>query len=307
VDRHAELRRFGGPGEPPLQAACSALGLDCEVLVRLGVKRLSTQSYVDPTVGTTRAKLSLLAFDDPELAYAYLTERIATGLELGQRLRVLEVGDAGVLGETAALFVKGALVAIASVASDRLAPTDLARYAEGVLPELASSLGAGVPAGERPLAALRLLPQKNRLPLSIRYEGFDLLGIAGVGRGARARFEEAGRRHEVVALTRSDEDAADDVIKTLRKVDGARKIKHAPYDAIRLRLVEGSEATDWVFGRRGNVVIGAGEPVVPMVGRKKTAAMPDKTLLRVKALLDRSREMLGSRETRLAPAGMAKP
>jgi hypothetical protein len=275
-----------------MAAACSALGLDCELLGRHGARRVSTQNYVEARGGTTRAKLSAISFADPELAYAYFTDRVAAVLELGQRLRAVDMGDAGALGETSTFFVKGEVVALASVANDKLAPVELAQYAEQTLPDFARALAARVPAGERPLPALRLLPEKNRLPLSLRYDAFDLLGIAGVGRGARARFEEEGRRYEVVALTRTDEDAADDVIQTLRKVEGARRIKHAPYDAIRFRLVDDNEPTDWVFGRRGNVVIGAGEPVVVAPRRRRSPTLPDKNLLRVKALLDRPRASL---------------
>jgi hypothetical protein len=76
---------------------------------------------------------------------------------------------------------------------------------------------------------------------------------------------------------------------TLRKVEGARRIKQAPYDALRFRQADGvKQPMDWVFGRRGTVVLGVGAPVVVVPKKKGTPKPPDKSLLRLKKLLDRS-------------------
>lgn len=285
IDRHAEISRHGRPGDPPLDAACAVLGIDCDRLKRFGLRQLTTLRYADAGGAPTRATLSVLDFDDTELALAALSERIATALEVGQSVRALDGPERGLLGDTNVVVVRGARMVLAELANERLAPADLVRETERRLPELARGLVARLPA-DTPPPALFLLPEEGRLSLSLRYEGFDLLGITGVGRGARARYEEPGRRYEVVALVRGDADAADDVMETLRKVDGARRIKQAPYGALRFRLSDGPEPIDWVFGRRERVVVGVGA-AVPAKGPKGSAKPPDRNLYRMKALLDR--------------------
>ncbi len=59
--------------------------------------------------------------------------------------------------------------------------------------------------------------------MGVSYAAKDLLGIAGTGPGALGFYREGAERYRVFALTRSDEDSAKDVLKTLRKVDGARR------------------------------------------------------------------------------------
>jgi len=285
VDRHAEIGRHGKVGDPPLDAACAALGIDCDRLKRFGLRRLVTLRYADAGGSPAQATLSVLEFDDAELALAALSERIATDLEVGEPVGRLEGPDLGVLGDTHVLVVRGARMVHAGLANERLAPADLAKETARRLPELTRAVVARLPAGVPP-PALSLLPEADRVPLSLRYDGFDLLGITGVGRGARARYEEPGRRYEVVALIRGDADAADDVMETLRKVDGARRIKHAPYDAVRFRLTDGPEPVEWVFGRRDGVVVGVGA-AVPAKTARRSAKPPDRNLPRVKALLDR--------------------
>jgi len=294
IDRHAELSRHGRPGDPPLDAACAVLGIDCDRLKRFGLRRLTSLRYADAAGSPTRATLSVLGFDDAELALAASSERIATALEVGQPVRALDGPDLTLLGDTNVVVVRGERIILAGLANERLAPAELVRETERRLPELTRGLAARLPR-DTPPPALSLLPDEGRLPLSVRYEGFDLLGITGVGRGARARYEEPGRRYEVVALVRGDADAADDVMETVRKVEGARRIKQAPYGAVRFRLSDGPEPVDWVFGRRESVVIGVGAPV-PAKGPKRSAKPPDRNLLRMKALLDR-------RPERVTPAG----
>ncbi len=289
LDPHADVRRYGGGANAPLSAACATLGVECELPLRLGLARVVSVRYVDAESTQGQITASAWSFGDPETALAYLTERIATDTELGRRPTPIDAGAAGVLGGTGAALVRGTTVVLLELEDERSTPGDRERRAAAVLPELAKAVGARLPGPARLPRAAELLPAEGRSLLDLRYEGFDLFGIAGVGRGARARYEGEGEAHEVVAIVRGDGDAADDVMVTLRKVEGARRIKDAPYEALRFRQTDGvKQPMDWVFGRRGTVVLGVGAPVVVVPKKKGVPKPPDKSLLRLKKLLDRS-------------------
>jgi hypothetical protein len=289
LDPNADVRRYGGKVNPPLAGACAALGVECELPLRLGLTRVVSVRYVDVTGAPERIVASVWSFGDPEAALAYLTERVALDVELGRRPALIDAGAGGVIRGSGAALVRGGLVALFELADERSTPAERARRAGVVLPDLARAIGARLPGSARLPRAVELLPPEGRTLDVMRYEGFDLFGIAGVGRAARAPYEGAGGVRDVVALVRKDEDAADDVMATLRKVEGARRIKQAPYGALRLRQTEGiREPMDWVFGRKGTVVLGVGATVVVTPKKKGVPKPPDRSLLELKVLLDRT-------------------
>lgn len=287
MDPHADVRRYGGKTNPPLAGACAALGVECESPIRLGLAQVVSVRYLEGSGAHGQLTASVWSFGEPEMALAYLTERIAVDTELGHRPSLIDAGALAVLVGTDAALLRSNSVALLDLEDERATPADRVRRAAAVLPELAKAVGARLSGSPRLPRAVELLPAEGRSLLELRYEGFDLFGIAGVGRGARAHYEVPGDAHDVVALVRGDEDAADDVIMTLRKVDGARRIKEAPYDALRWRQTDGTkQPIDWVFGRKGTVVLGVGAPVVITPKKKGVPKPPDKSLLRLKRLLD---------------------
>jgi hypothetical protein len=289
LDPHADVQRHGGKTNPPLTGACAALGVECDLPLRLGLERVVSVRYVDVTSALERVTASIWSFRDAEAALAYLTERVAVDAELGQRPTLFDAGAGGVLYGSRAAFVRGSVVALFELEDERTTHAERVRRALFVLPVLARSIGVRLPGDTRLPRAVELLPAEGQSLDVLRYEGFDLFGISGVGRAARARYEDPKGMRDVVALVRQDEDAADDVLATLRKVDGARRIKGAPYGAIRLRQTEGTRVPmDWVFGRKGTVVLGVGAPVVVTPKKKGAPKPPDESLLELKRLLDRT-------------------
>jgi hypothetical protein len=289
LDPHADVRRYGGKVSPPLAGACAALGVECDLPLRLGLERVVSVRYVDVTGALERIIASVWSFRDPEAALAYLTERVALDAELGRRPVLFDAGAGGVLRGSGAALVRGGIVALFELEDERSTPAERARRAAVVLPPLAQSIGARLPGNVRLPRSVELLPAEGRTLDVLRYEGFDLFGISGVGRAARAHYEGPGGARDVVALVRQDEDAADDVMATLRKVEGARRIKQAPYGALRLRQTEGTRVPmDWVFGRKGTIVLGVGAAVVVTPKKKGVPKPPDKSLLELKTLLDRT-------------------
>ena len=62
-------------------------------------------------------------------------------------------------------------------------------------------------------------------PWGVSYAAKDVLGIAGTGPGALGFYKAGSERYRVFTLLRADEDSAKDVLKTLRKLDGAKALK----------------------------------------------------------------------------------
>jgi len=60
---------------------------------------------------------------------------------------------------------------------------------------------------------------------------------------------------------RADEDAAKDVIKTLKKLDGARGVKGVVFEPLSFSLKsdETSPKLDWFVARRGSSIFGIGD------------------------------------------------
>jgi hypothetical protein len=87
-------------------------------------------------------------------------------------------------------------------------------------------------------------------------------------------------------LVRLDDDAAKDVLRTLRRMPGSRWVKGNPYEAVGVSIKdgEGARRMEWLFGRKRNVVLGVGrEP--ERLGRAAAAAVRHRELLRLNALL----------------------
>ncbi len=291
VDRNAVPRRFGGTGEPALETGCESVGLDCTLLERLGLSRIVSLRYLDQRGAGTGVLASVLAFRDAEAAYGFFTDRLAAAAVLGKpQLHELEAPGAAVLGDTRATLVRAAWVLSLELSNTKLTPDQVTRAAAGALPELAHAVGDRLPGDPRLPAALRALPVEHRVALSERYDAFDLFGVVGVGRGARARYVDAGRSYELAALVRAEPDAAGDVLKTLRKLPGAFKIKDGPYESLRFRLDDGTGVpTEWVFGRKGALVLGAGAAVEPTLRKRHAPKPPDRKLLLLKRTLDERR------------------
>ena len=138
--------------------------------------------------------------------------------------------------------------------------------------------------------AVTLLPIANRLPMGVSYAAKDLLGIAGTGPGALGFYRDGNERYRVFSLTRADEDSAKDVLKTLRKVDGAKALKDTGVDAVAfsMRDEESSPLVGWVVGRKGGTVVGVGDELFVLRGKpdSQAARIPEaKKLERVKAIL----------------------
>ena len=289
LDPNADQRVFGKGAPLPLGEAADLLALDADRLERSGLERVVSLTYVEDAAQPARAGASVLAFSSPEIAYAFFTARIAEATELGHPVySAFDGGAAAVRGDVTALVVRGEAVLRLDYTNARLPPERVAQAAAPVLALLGSEIGRGLPGPAKLPPAARLLPERERLPLSLRYDAVDLAGLEGVGPGALAAYSDGGARYRMALAVRLDPDAAKDVLSTLKKRDGSRVVKHGPYDA--LRVAENDEKSgsvrEWIFGRKGALVAGVALDAPPRAAPRGAPPERGAAVLKLKHLLD---------------------
>lgn len=288
LDAHTDPVSFGGTDQPPVSAACSLLATDCAKLERLGLRKVLRVSYVGVPASPMRVVVTLLRFESAESAYAHFTGRIGEAAEAGKPVfSALALPGAAVLGDTTLLLWKAEQFLEFAFSNERLPPGESSARATEHLPPLARAIGARLPGEESLPPAARLLPVAGQEPLSIRYDRFDLAELPGLGPGARARYHRGGD-YEFGVMVRSDADAAEDVLETLRKLPGARVLKNAPYRATRLVALDekSGRRVAWLFGQKNTVVAGVGAELEPRAIPSRYVPERDPNLRRLKKLLD---------------------
>jgi hypothetical protein len=292
VDPNSEARAFGENAPNSLDAVCTELfDGECEVYKSYGLRRVVTLRYIDGKGSPGAVNVNLSRFASAEGAYGFFTKRVVADADPAETVpAALEAGGAGALGSGIAYVWRADMVAELSYTNELEPPDQLKASAQRALPPIAKAMGDALPGDAHLPKAASLLPVANRLPMGVSYAAKDLLGIAGTGPGALGFYREGAERYRVFALTRADEDSAKDVLKTLRKVDGAKALKDTGVDAVEfsLRDEESSPLVGWVVGRKGSTVVGVGDELFVLRGKpdSQAARIPDaKKLERVKAVL----------------------
>ncbi|HKO47408.1 MAG TPA: DUF6599 family protein [Polyangiaceae bacterium] len=292
VDPNSEARAFGENAPNSLDAVCTELfDGECEVYKSYGLKRVVTLRYIDGKGSPGAVNVNLSRFASAEGAYGFFTKRVVADADPAETGPApLEAGGAAALGSGIAYVWRADMVAELSYTNELEPPDQLKASAQRALPPIAKAMGEVLPGDAHLPKAVSLLPVANRLPMGVSYAAKDLLGIAGTGPGALGFYREGTERYRVFSLTRIDEDSAKDVLKTLRKVDGAKGLKDTGVDAVAfsIRDEESSPLIGWVVGRKGSTVVGVGDEPFVLRGKpdSQAARIPEaKKLERVKAIL----------------------
>lgn len=292
VDPNSEARAFGEGAQNSLDAVCTELfDGECEVYKGFGLRRVVTLRYIDGKGSPGAVNVNLSRFASAEGAYGFFTKRVVADADPAETVpAALDAGGAGALGSGIAYVWRADMVSELSYTNELEPPDQLKASAQRALPPIAKAMGDALPGDAHPPKAVSLLPTANRLAMGVSYAAKDLLGIAGTGPGALGFYREGTERYRVFTLTRADEDSAKDVLKTLRKVDGAKALKDTGVDAVALsvRDEESSPLVGWVVGRKGSAVVGVGDELFVLRGKpdSQAARIPEaKKLERVKAIL----------------------
>jgi len=292
VDPNSEARAFGESAPSSLDAVCTELfDGECEIYKSYGLRRVVTLRYIDGKGSPGAVNVNLSRFASAEGAYGFFTKRVVADADPAETVpAALEAGGAGALGSGIAYIWRADMVAELSYTNELEPPDQLRASAQRALPPIAKAMGDALPGDAHLPKAVSLLPVANRLPMGVSYAAKDLLGIAGTGPGALGFYRDGADRYRVFSLQRADEDSAKDVLKTLRKVDGAKALKDTGVDAVAfsLRDEESSPLVGWVVGRKGSTVVGVGDELFVLRGKpdSQAARIPEaKKLERVKAIL----------------------
>lgn len=282
IDPNGETRSYGKEATGTLDTVCTEqFDGECEVYKSYGLNRVVTLRYIDGEGSPGSVNVNLSRFDSPEGAYGFFTKRVVADADpLENAPKALEAGGAGAIGTGVAYVWRADYVAELSYANELEAPEQLAASSAKILPPLAKSLGDSLPGAVALLPAVQRLPSAERVPMGISYTAGDLLGIAGVGPGAMGFYQSGPKRYRVIAIVRSDDAAAEDVYKTLRKLEGAKGLKTLPFEAVAFDQQSGEDGpkVSWVVGRKGNTVLGVGdEEFVATGGADSAGKLLDKT------------------------------
>jgi hypothetical protein len=292
LDPNGEARAFGESAPNTLDAVCTELfDGECEVYKSFGLRRVVTLRYIDGKGSPGAVNVNLSRFASVEGAYGFFTKRVVADADPAETVpAALNAGGEGALGSGIAYVWRADMVAELSYTNELEPPDQLKASAGRVLPPIAKAMGEVLPGDKQVPKAVALLPSEHRLPMGVSYSAKDVLGIAGTGPGALGFYKEGNERYRVFALQRADEDSAKDVLKTLRKLDGAKGLKDTGVDAVAFsaREEENAPLVGWVVGRKGATVVGVGDEVFVLRGapESQAARIPEpKKLERVKAIL----------------------
>ncbi|MEO7035765.1 MAG: DUF6599 family protein [Polyangiaceae bacterium] len=292
LDPNGDARAFGESAPNSLDAVCTELfDGECEVYKGFGLRRVVTLRYIDGKGSPGAVNVNLSRFASVEGAYGFFTKRVVADADPAETVpAALDAGGEGALGSGIAYVWRADMVAELSYTNELEPPDQLKASAGRVLPPIAKAIGEALPGDKQLPKAVALLPAQNRLPMGVSYAAKDMLGIAGTGPGALGFYKEGNDRYRVFTLLRADEDSAKDVLKTLRKLDGAKALKDTGVDAVvfSAREEESTPLVGWVVGRKGATVVGVGDEVFVLRGapESQAARIPEpKKLERVKSIL----------------------
>ncbi|WP_437489247.1 DUF6599 family protein [Sorangium sp. So ce1014] len=262
LDPNGAEKTFGESAPLPLDSICDMFDGECEIYKGFGVRRVVEARYVSGAGGTATVDVHLSKFGSTEGAYGMFTKRIVGDGDPADEAtpRQIDGGGAAAMGVGNAYLWRGQYLAEITYNDEALAEAALKSSSEKVLPGLVKEMGSKLPGEPSLPPAAAALPKDNMIPLGIRYETKDVLGIGGAGPGAFGYYKEVDKRYRVVAIVRDDVDQAKDVLSTLAKLPGAAREKGIGDGSVRLMHKEGEgPATEWIFARADKTVYGVGD------------------------------------------------
>lgn len=263
VDPNGETRAYGENAPANIDKVCTELfDGECEVYKSFGLRRVVTLRYVDGKGSPGAVNVNLSHFGNKEGAYAFFTKRVVADADPVESAPAkLEAGGAAASGTGIAYVWRGEHVVELSYTNEVEAPDQLKASAAKAIPPIAKAIGEKLGGDKEPPKAVAQLPAEARVPLGVSFTTTDALGISGVGAGAIGFYKDGAKRWRVLSLARADEDAAKDVLKTLKKLEGVKALKGTTFDALAFerRDDDSSPKIAWMVCRTGSQVFGIGD------------------------------------------------
>lgn len=296
VDPNGETRAYGDNAPANIDKVCTELfDGECEVYKSFGLQRVVTLRYVDGKGSPGAVNVNLSRFASKEGAYAFFTKRVVADADPVESAPApLEAGGAAASGTGIAYVWRGEHVVELSYTNEVEAPEQLKQSASKAIQPIAKAIGEKLGGDKEPPKAVAALPAEARIPLGITFTTTDALGIAGVGAGAVGYYKDGAKRWRVLSLTRADEDAAKDVLKTLKKVEGSKALKGQTFDGLSFerRDDDSSPKITWMLCRKGEQVFGIGDEEY-VLSSGMAAAEAEKVSLTETEKIERLKKLCG--------------
>ena len=263
VDPNGETKTYGVEAKKDIGKACTeVLDGECEVYKRYGLDRVVEVRYIDGAGSPGSVNLRLSRFKTAAGAFSFYTRRVIADADPDKTtMKPLKLSGAGALGSGSAVIWRDVYVGELSYTNELEPPAKLRASSAKVLPPLATAVAAKISGKTQLPPAAAALPTADRIPLGVGYEHSALLGVQGIGAGAFGYYKSAGKRWRIFVAERADDDAAKDVMKSVKKLTAAKSTKGVPIEAVTFALsaVKGGPKLRWAVARKGKTVYGVGD------------------------------------------------
>jgi hypothetical protein len=278
VDPHGDAKTYGDKAKLDIKQICTtALDGGCEEYMQFGVTRSVILRYVEGAGGggTVEVFLSQFAADG---AFGIYTTRIVGESDPADPAtpRPMKAGALGGLGTGKAYAWKGAYFLELTYTNDEQTPEQLKKSSDAILPTLAAAIADKLPQAPGIPAGAALLPEAERIPQGVLYFPKAAMGMPSAGSGALGFYKnDAGKRYRVLVLARAEAEQGKDALRGVR-TPGVLPLAGVGDEGFHglLQPASGRPKTEWVFARKGAVVVGVGDDELLAGTAAATGAKP---------------------------------
>lgn len=253
IDAKLGATAYGQNADKTLEEICELYDGECAVYQAHTVVRVLEVAYV---TGGSKATINLKVskFKSPENAYGMFTKRlIGDGDPIDEATpKAIRAGfENGVLGIGNGYLWRGDVLVEATYNDESKTPTQLDEESKPVVGALLTAVNDKLTGDTSPALAKRI-PEKERLPLGVRYVVSSALVKEG-GAGLYGYYKTAdAKRYRVALVPHADEAKAQALVALLEKTYGA---KTAGEGTVTMRV----EEMDWIIRRVGTDVFAVGD------------------------------------------------
>ncbi|PIE05704.1 MAG: hypothetical protein CSA75_03380 [Sorangium cellulosum] len=260
---------YGANAKKKIDAICTeAFNGDCENYKSFGLQRVVTLRYVDGNGSPGAVDVVLSKYSSAEGAFGMFTKRVISDGDPAREHapQKMKVAGMGALGTGTAYLWRAQIVVELTYSNDQQTPKQLEASSAQLLAALGKAVANKLPGPVTlPKAAARL-PTDARIPLGIRFEPKNAFSVQGGGAGAWGYYRDGKKRYRILSITRRDNEQAKDVITSILKLDGARRVKDVGNGAVRLMMGEADgPRAEWIVARINNQIFGIGDEASVLV------------------------------------------
>jgi hypothetical protein len=249
-----------GDGGKPLKGICDPFDGECDVYFSYGIDRLAQARYVATAGSAATIEVNLSEFASSDQAFGMFTKRTVGDSDPADDAtpKVIDGGGAAALGVGNAYLWRGRYLAELTYVDTKASEQETHMASDKLLPGLVKAMGDLLDGDKALPAAVSLVPLDDRLPMGVRLQTTDALGIKGAGPAAFGYHKAPdGRRFRTLAMVRSDEALAKSAFAAL--TSNGKEEPGLGDSASDVTRTDGKVDVTWVFVRKGTRIFGLGD------------------------------------------------